>query len=130
MAEKILVVEDSPTALRLVTFTLESAGYSVISAVNGLEGLRKAQEEGPDLIVLDVMLPGIDGFEVCHRLRANSDGHQARLPILMLSAKSQEADRLTGEKVGADRYLPKPATPEEITDAVRGLLDARKDGDA
>lgn len=124
MAEKILIVEDDPAALRLVSFTLESAGYQVVTAVNGVEGLRKAQEETPDLMVLDVMLPGIDGFEVCHRLRSDPATSQGRLPILMLSAKSQEADRAMGEKVGADLYLPKPAAPEEIMAAVRGLLSA------
>ena len=122
MAEKILVVEDDPAALRLVSYTLESAGYQVMSAVNGVEGLRKARQEPPDLVVLDVMLPGIDGFEVCHRLRSNLAAGQGRLRILMLTAKSQEADRATGEKVGADLYLTKPATPEQITVAVQSLL--------
>jgi len=129
MAEKILVVADDPAALRLVSFTLGSAGYQVIPAVNGVEGLRRAQEEAPDLVVLDVMLPGIDGFEVCHRLRSNPAAPQGRLPILMLSAKSQEADRAMGEKVGADLYLPKPATPEEITAAAGSLLSQREECD-
>lgn len=126
MAEKILIVEDDPAALRLVSYTLESAGYQVDSAVNGVEGLRKAQQETPDLVVLDIMLPGIDGFEVCHRLRSSSAGHDGHLPILMLTAKSQEADRAMGEKVGADLYLTKPATPEEITVAVQSLLAQRE----
>ena len=125
MAEKILVVEDDPAALRLVSYTLESADYQVTSAVNGVEGLRKAQQELPDLVVLDVMLPGIDGFEVCHRLRSNSTARPGRLPILMLTAKSQEADRAAGDKVGADLYLTKPAPPEEITAAVQSLLAQR-----
>lgn len=126
MAEKILVVEDDPAALRLVSYTLESAGYQVDSAVNGVEGLRKAQQETPDVLVLDVMLPGIDGFEVCHRLRSSSTAPQNRLPILMLTAKSQDADRAAGEKVGADLYLTKPATPREITAAVQSLLAQRE----
>ena len=130
MAEKILIVDDDPAALRLVSYTLESAGYQVDSAVNGVEGLHKAQQETPDLVVLDVMLPGIDGFEVCHRLRSNSAAGQGRLLILMLTAKSQEADRAMGEKLGADLYLTKPATPEEITEAVQGLLAQRGGRDA
>lgn len=130
MAEQILIVEDDPAALRLVSYTLESAGYQVMSAANGVEGLRKAQQDSPDLVVLDVMLPGIDGFEVCHRLRSNSAAGQRRPPILMLTAKSQEADRAAAEKVGADLYLTKPATPEEITAAVQTLLAQREGGDA
>ncbi|MEX0785343.1 MAG: response regulator [Dehalococcoidia bacterium] len=120
MADKVLIVEDDPAALRLVSYILESAGYEVVSATNGLEALQKAVEDSPSLVVLDVMLPGIDGFEVCHRLRAIVASH---VPILMLSAKAQAADRQTGERVGADLYLVKPATPEEITSAVRQLLD-------
>ena len=127
MREKIVVVEDDPAALRLVTFTLESAGYKVIFAANGIEGLRKAQEEAPDLLVLDLMLPGIDGYEVCHRLRSNSAGSGSQVPILMLTAKSQQADRTMAEQVGVDRYLCKPATPEEITAAVDTLLSQRQE---
>lgn len=127
MREKILVVEDDPAALRLVTFTLESAGYEVIPAVNGIEGLRKAQEEQPDLLVLDLMLPGIDGYEVCHRLRSDPAGRERRLPILMLTAKSQETDRAMAEKMGVDLYLSKPVPPEEITAAVHSLLSQRQE---
>ena len=127
MREKILVVEDDPAALRLVTFTLESAGYEVIPAVNGIEGLRKAQEEAPDLLVLDLMLPGIDGYEICHRLRSDPAGRERRLPILMLTAKSQETDRAMAEKMGVDLYLSKPVPPEEITAAVHSLLSQRQE---
>lgn len=127
MTKKILIVEDDPAALRLASYTLESEGYEVITAVNGVEGLRKAQQEAPDLVVLDIMLPGIDGFEVCHRLRSDPDAPQARTPILMLTAKSQEADREMGQKVGGDLYISKPATPEELTEAVKGLLAQREE---
>jgi len=125
MAGRVLVVEDDPAALQLIGFTLESAGYEVILVANGIEGLRKAQEEAPDLLVLDLMLPGIDGYEVCHRLRSDPAGRERRLPILMLTAKSQETDRAMAEKMGVDRYLCKPATPEEITAAVRSLISQR-----
>ena len=120
MNKKILVVEDDPIALRFARYTLLQEGYQVITAPNGLEGLRKAQTENPDLIILDIMLPGIDGFEICHRLRAEPE--TARIPILMLTAKAQEADRQTGLKVGADDYLTKPALPSEIVRRVQALL--------
>ena len=124
MPKKILVVEDDPSAARLVGYTLEHEGYQVVTATNGPEGLRRAQEEEPDLLILDVMLPGLDGFEVCHRLR---DGPRtACLPILMLSAKAQEMDKTTAAKVGADRYLVKPADPAELLTTVECLLADRQ----
>ncbi len=122
--KKILVIEDDPSALRFIEYTLEQEGYQVLTATDGLAGIRKAQNEEPDLIVLDIMLPGIDGFEICHRLRA--EPQTAQLPILMLSAKAQEIDRATGLKVGADDYLTKPADPSEIISRVRTLLAQTK----
>ena len=92
----------------------------MLTATNGLVGLKKAQSEKPDLIILDVMLPGIDGFEICHRLRG--EPQTADLSILMLSAKAQEVDKTTGLKVGANDYLPKPADPAEIILRVKRLL--------
>jgi two-component system alkaline phosphatase synthesis response regulator PhoP len=124
MVKKILVVEDDPATSRLVDYSLRHEGYDVITAFNGLEGLRKAQKEGPDLVILDVMLPGLDGFEICHRLRA--EPATAQLPILMFSAKAQEADKDTGLKVGADDYLAKPAAPAEIVKKVGALLEQKK----
>jgi DNA-binding response OmpR family regulator len=124
MKKRILLVEDDPSAARLVSYTLEQEGYEVLTAPNGVEGLRKAREEEPDLLVLDVMLPGLDGFEVCHRLR--SEPQTAKLPILMLSAKAREADKATGINVGANDYLSKPAAPDEIVARVANLL-AEKD---
>jgi len=85
-----------------------------------VEGINKAHKEAPDVIILDVMLPGMDGFEVCHRLRAEPD--TASVLILMFSAKAQEIDKSTGIKVGADDYLPKPAAPAEIVRRVSILL--------
>jgi len=123
MDKKILVIEDEPGTLRFVKYTLEQEGYQVYTSQNGLEGLKKAQQNGIDLIVLDIMLPGIDGFEICHRLRARPE--TAHLPILMFSAKAQEIDKATGLKMGADDYLIKPADPTEILSRVKGLL-ARK----
>jgi len=123
MDKRILVIEDDPPALRFIRHALQDEGYQVLTATNGLAGLRKAKREEPDLIVLDIMLPGIDGFEVCHRLRA--EPQTAQLPILMLSAWAQEIAKATGLKVGADDYLLKPADSSEIVSRVRKLL-ARK----
>ena len=120
MEKKILVIEDDPATSRLVEYSLRHKGYQVISASNGLDGIRKARDEAPDLIILDVMLPGMDGFEICHRLRSEPD--TAAIAILMFSAKAQEIDRDTGLKVGADDYLSKPADPSEITRRVENLL--------
>jgi two-component system alkaline phosphatase synthesis response regulator PhoP len=124
MEKKILVIEDDPATSRLVDYSLRHEGYQVISASNGLEGLRKAIGESPDLVILDVMLPGMDGFEICHRLR--SEPATAQLPILMFSAKAQEIDKDTGIKVGADEYLTKPAAPSEIVSRVEKLLAKKK----
>jgi two-component system alkaline phosphatase synthesis response regulator PhoP len=120
MSKKILVIEDDPATSRLVDYSLRHEGFEVTTSSNGLEGIRKARTEAPDLVILDVMLPGMDGFEICHRLKA--DPATVRLPILMFSAKAQEIDRDTGIKVGADDYLTKPSPPAEIVNRVRKLL--------
>jgi two-component system, OmpR family, alkaline phosphatase synthesis response regulator PhoP len=125
MNNKVLIIEDDPATSRLVDYSLRHHGYQVITATNGLEGVRKAQAEAPDLVILDVMLPGIDGYEICHRLRANPA--TAGLLILMFSAKAQEIDKETGMKVGADDYLTKPAAPAEIVARVERLLAKKTD---
>jgi two-component system, OmpR family, alkaline phosphatase synthesis response regulator PhoP len=124
MEKKILVIEDDPATSRLVDYSLRHEGYQVITASNGLEGVRKARSESPDLVILDVMLPGMDGFEICQRLK--SEPITAQLPILMFSAKAQEIDRDTGIKVGADDYLTKPSAPSEIVRRVQKLLTRKK----
>ena len=126
MEKKILVIEDDPATTRLVEYSLRHEGYQVITCSNGLEGIRKAHSEAPDLVILDVMLPGMDGFEICHRLRAEPD--TAKLPILMFSAKAQEIDKDTGIKVGADDYLTKPSAPAEIVSRVEKLLAKKNSG--
>jgi DNA-binding response OmpR family regulator len=123
MGKKILVIEDDAIALRLIEYTLRKEGYEVLLAKDGLEGISKAQSEEPDLLILDIMLPGIDGYEVCYRLR--SESQTAHLPVLMLSGKAQEIDKATGLKVGADDYVTKPAAPRELVSRVESLL-ARK----
>ena len=117
---KILIIEDDRSASRLMEYAFEHEGYEVVVAANGVEGLAKALQDEPDLIILDVMLPGIDGFEVCQRLR--SEERTLNLPILMLSAKGQEADRLAGEKVGATEYLLKPIDPDDLIARVSNFL--------
>jgi CheY-like chemotaxis protein len=89
--------------------------------MNGLEGLKKAQAEMPDAVILDIMLPGLDGFEVCHRLR--NDPKTAQIPIVMTSAKGQEVDREMALKVGANRFLSKPVEYEDLIDAVEEVID-------
>jgi len=123
MAKRILLIEDDPSVLRAISYMLGKEGYDVLTAMNGLVGLRKAKEENPDLLILDVMLPGIDGFEVCHRLRAESQ--TAQLPILMLSAKGQAADRSTGLQVGANEYLTKPVERSVLLSKIEVLLAAK-----
>lgn len=124
IAERILIIEDNPSVLRATSHILEKEGYEVLTAVDGLEGLRMARDDNPDLLILDVMLPGIDGFEICHSLR--SESQTAHLPILMFSAKGQEADKATGLKVGADEYITKPVAREVLLEKVAAWLSAKK----
>jgi two-component system alkaline phosphatase synthesis response regulator PhoP len=123
MSKRILIVEDDPSVLRATSYILEKEGYEVLSAQNGLEGLKKARESNPDLLLLDVMLPGIDGFEICHTLRG--EPKTANLPILMFSAKGQESDKATGLKVGADEYITKPVDREVLLSKVASWLSAK-----
>jgi DNA-binding response OmpR family regulator len=123
MAKRILIIEDDPAVLRAISYMLEKEGYEVLTAMNGLEGLTKVKGENPDLLILDVMLPGIDGFEVCHRLRA--EPQTAQLPILMLSAKGQAADKAMGLQVGANEYLTKPVERLVLLSKVEALLGAK-----
>lgn len=120
MNKKILVIDDDPSSLKLVGYTLEKKGYQVITASDGLEGFRKARDEHPDLIILDVMLPGMDGYEVCHRLRQKAE--TTTLPILMISGKAHQDDKDIGLRVGADEYLTKPVAPSTIVGKVETLL--------
>lgn len=124
IAGKILVVEDDPSYMRYLTHVLEREGYQVISASNGLEGLRKAKGENPSLLILDVMLPGLDGFEVCHRLR--DEPSTATIPVLILSAKGQDTDRTTALKVGANEFFSKPVDRVVLLNKISELMGAGK----
>lgn len=120
MSNKILVVDDEPDALELIEFNLKAAGFEVASATDGEEALRKARSLVPALIVLDVMLPELDGMEVCKALRRNPA--TAQIPIIMLTAKAAEIDRVLGLELGADDYVTKPFSPRELVLRVKGLL--------
>ena len=120
ISKKILIIEDDPSFSRAINHIIEKEGYDVVSASNGMTGMRMAKEENPDLLILDVMLPGLDGFEICSRLR--NDPETATLPIVMLSAKGQEADKTTGLKVGANEYLTKPVDRELLLGKITSLL--------
>ncbi len=114
---RILVVDDEPRIREVVGQYLELEGYEVLKASDGLEALRLAQAKPPDLVILDVMLPGIDGFEVCRRLRMES-----AVPILMLTARAEEADQLEGFGLGTDDYITKPFRPRELIARVQAII--------
>jgi two-component system phosphate regulon response regulator PhoB len=118
--EKILVVDDEEDILELVTYNLEKNGYAVSGVATGEEALRVARSELPALIVLDLMLPGVDGLEVCRILKG--DPKTAHIPILMLTAKGEEADIVTGLELGADDYITKPFSPRILLARVRTAL--------
>ena len=120
MKEKILVIEDDRQALNLMEYILRHEGYEVLSARDGLEGVKRARTETPDLIILDVMLPGLDGYEVCQLLREKAE--TSGLPILMISGKVHRDDREIGLGVGASDYLEKPVSPSTIVARVETLL--------
>ena len=115
--KRVLVVDDDVKTVELVKLYLNRDGYRVLTAYDGLEALRRAREGHPDLIVLDLMLPGMDGLEVCRTLRKESD-----VPIIMLTARTTDHDRLTGLDLGADDYVTKPFSPRELAARVRAVL--------
>jgi len=117
---RILVVDDEPEAVELVEFNLKQAGYAVTTAADGAEALKKARAQTPDLIVLYVMLPEMDGFEICKTLRL--DATTAKVPIIMLTAKAAEIDRVLGLELGADDYVTKPFSPRELLLRVKKIL--------
>jgi len=115
--KRVLVVDDDAKTVELVKLYLNRDGYRVFTAYDGIEALRLAREGHPDLIVLDLMLPGINGLEVCHTLRNECD-----VPIIMLTAKTTDQDKLTGLNLGADDYVTKPFSPKELAARVRTVL--------
>ncbi len=118
--EKILIVEDDPDIVKLLRYNLEKENFSVRSVRSGEEALKIVKEETPDLIILDLMLPGMDGFEVCKGLKKNPNC--TSLPILMLTAKGEEVDRVVGLELGADDYVTKPFSPRELILRMKAIL--------
>jgi DNA-binding response OmpR family regulator len=117
---KILVAEDDPDIRDLLTFTLQFAGYEVKSVNNGEDAIRLARRDDPDLILLDVRMPRMTGYEACSLIRA--DPMLAHIPILFLSAKGQDSEILAGLNVGAEEYLVKPFVPDQLTQRIRDVL--------
>jgi two-component system alkaline phosphatase synthesis response regulator PhoP len=127
-ARKILIIEDERDILDLVRHYLEKEGFRTRTAADGAAGLTAVRQERPDLIVLDLMLPGMDGLELCKKLRA--DPAAALTPVIMLTAKADETDRIVGLELGADDYLTKPFSPKELVARVKALLRRAKQQEA
>lgn len=117
LADRILMIDDDESLSAMVCEYLESAGFELASKATGASGLERLASEHFDALILDVMLPDLDGFEVCRRVRANSE-----IPILMLTARGEETDRIVGLELGADDYLPKPFNPRELLARLRAIL--------
>lgn len=120
----ILVVDDEPEVIDIIEFNLKQAGYDVMQAAHGSEALQKVRERLPNLIILDLMLPEIDGLEICKLLRRNEV--TASIPIIMLTARAAEIDRVLGLELGADDYVTKPFSPRELVLRVKNLLQRRE----
>ena len=118
--KKILVIEDNAINLRMVSYALTEQGYKVITATNGLVGFRKINEEHPDLVILDIMLPGLDGYDICDRVRTNPETE--KLPIIVTSGKTLQDDKDIGMRLGANVYLTKPVSPSVMLLNVKSLL--------
>ena len=116
MIQKVLLVDDDAALSSVLVSALSEEGYGVTTAVNGLEGLRLFKAQAPDLVILDVLMPEMDGLEVCRRIRA-----QSRVPIIMLTSRGEEVDRVTGLETGADDYLTKPFSLRELCARIRAL---------
>ncbi|MCL0036290.1 response regulator transcription factor [Dehalococcoidia bacterium] len=116
-AGKILIVEDEETLLEVLRYNLDKEGYTVVTAADGIQALNSARSESPDLIILDIMLPQLDGFEVCRILRKD-----ITVPILMLTAKEEEIDKVLGLELGADDYMAKPFSMRELKARIKAIL--------
>jgi two-component system, OmpR family, alkaline phosphatase synthesis response regulator PhoP len=117
---KILVVEDEANIRQLLRYNLEKEGFQILEAEDGLQGIKMAKTEKPDLVILDLMLPGADGLEVCRTLKRNTG--TAAVPIIMLTAKAEEIDKVIGLELGADDYMTKPFSPRELVARVKAVL--------
>ncbi len=117
---KILIVDDEPYILNILDFSLDAEGYRVLQASDGEEALRMAQDQIPDLVIMDVMMPRQDGFETCRRLK--EDLRTADIPVVLLTARNSREDRSKGEEVRADGYITKPFSPQRLLDTVQEFL--------
>lgn len=117
MAAEVLIIDDDTRLAAMLSDYLRSAGFTTRSAATGVSGLQEIARKAPDAVILDVMLPDHDGFEICRRIRAGSG-----LPVLMLTAKGEETDRIVGLELGADDYLPKPFSPRELAARLKAIL--------
>ncbi len=122
--ERVLIVDDDPDIQRLVTYNLRQAGFEVTTAASGRKALESVRKSPPDLIILDLMLPDVDGIEVCRTLRQHEASR--RIPIVMLTARSEEIDRIVGFELGADDYVMKPFSPRELVLRVRSIFRRMK----
>jgi DNA-binding response OmpR family regulator len=120
VSTKILAIEDDPDILELVQYNLGRQGFTVITASDGETGLKVALDQKPNIILLDIMLPGMDGLEVCRRLKKDDDGKN--IPVIMLTAKGEESDVVLGLEIGADDYVTKPFSPNELVARIRTVL--------
>ncbi len=127
MKEKILIVEDEKDIVKMLDYNLKKEGFRVLSVNDGEDALDLASREHPDLIILDLMLPGIDGLEVCKSLK--KEAKTASIPIIMLTAKSQESDKVIGLELGADDYVTKPFSPRELIARIKAVLRRVKEKD-
>ena len=123
MARRVLVVEDDELTREILATILDLEEFEVVVAANGEQGLAAVAAAPPDVVVLDVMMPGIDGFEVCRRLRA--DGATADIPVILLTARDTEEDRRLGDAAGADAYLTKPFSPLSLIETIHGIEERR-----
>jgi len=127
MKEKILIVDDEKDIIKMLDYNLKKEGFRVVSVFDGEEALDSATREHPDLIVLDLMLPGMDGLEVCKTLKR--EAKTQAIPIIMLTAKSQESDKVIGLELGADDYVTKPFSPRELIARIKAILRRMKEKD-
>jgi DNA-binding response OmpR family regulator len=118
--ERVLIVDDDPDIQRLVSYNLSQAGFQVLSASSGRTALDSVQKQPPDLIILDIMMPDVDGMEVCRTLRQRENSR--RIPIIMLTARGEEVDRVVGFELGADDYVSKPFSPRELVLRVKSIF--------
>jgi len=127
MKEKVLIVEDEKDIIKMLEYNLKKEGYRILSARDGEDALDLAIRELPDLVILDLMLPGMDGLEVCKELK--KEAKTAPIPVIMLTAKSQESDKVLGLELGADDYMTKPFSPRELIARIKAVLRRTKEKD-